>query len=43
MMLVFTLVPTGLPFLPAVVVLCAAPAAFGSRSEPRTTPASAPS
>jgi hypothetical protein len=42
MMLAFTLVPTGLLYLPAVVVLCAAPAAFGSRIEPRTTPASAP-
>jgi hypothetical protein len=41
MMLAFTLVPTSLLFLPAVVVLCAAPTAFGSRIEPRTSAASA--
>ena len=40
MMLGFTLVPTSFLFLPAVVVLCAAPTAFGWGVDPRTAPAS---
>ena len=38
MMLGFTLVPTSFLFLPAVVVLCAAPTGFGWGVEPRAAP-----
>lgn len=39
LMLGFSLVPTSFLFLPAIVVLCAAPSAFGSGAGPRTAPA----
>ena len=39
LMLGFSLVPTSFLFLPAIVVLCSAPSAFGSGAGPRTAPA----